>query len=271
MSSNSCLHHHHHDHEINEINAEHRAENGLDCSLFESPIFNELFHGAIRPGGLAVTKEAVTLSQFPEHAKLLDVGCGGGTTVAFLKEEFGFDSMGVDPSQTLLDRGKELHPDQNLMYGDGELLGFRSNTFDGVFMECVLSLMEMPMEALHEAYCVLKKGGKLVISDFYEKGALPPIKGGSKWEPREMLRSCIEGAFDVESLRSMVTELGFHIVHWKDHNTELQDFTATLLLNYGSMDEFFQAAVPEGETSSYLSEVVKSKKLGYFLMVAEKL
>ena len=36
-------------------------------------------------------------------------------------------------------------------------------------MESSLSLINMPDEALHEAYCVLKKGGRLIISDLYEK------------------------------------------------------------------------------------------------------
>ena len=57
-----------------------------------------------------------------------------------------------------IEEGSKANPDLDIRLGDGEFLDdFSSKTFDGVFMECVLSVINMPDEALHEAYCVLKK------------------------------------------------------------------------------------------------------------------
>jgi len=97
----------------------------------------------------------------------LDVGCGYGTTVEFLQSNYHVDAVGIDLSTTILERGKARNPNLNLLYGDAEMLDFPSLSFDGIFMECVLSLADNLTETLHEAYCVLKKGGKLVVSDFY--------------------------------------------------------------------------------------------------------
>jgi SAM-dependent methyltransferase len=66
------------------------------------------------------------------------------------------------------------NPKLDIKFGDGEFLDdYPSYSFNGVMMECVLSLINLPDEALHEVYCVLKKGGKLFISDLYIKNPKP--------------------------------------------------------------------------------------------------
>ena len=120
-------------------------------------------------GGLSVTRRAMELCDFKKGAKILDVGCGYGATVELLHSDYGAEAVGIDLSTDLLEKGKSRNPELNLIFGDGEMLNFSSLTFDGIFIECALSLMDNITEALHEAYCVLKKGGKLIISDFYLK------------------------------------------------------------------------------------------------------
>ncbi len=274
--------------EIKDIVKEYRDSGDRGCGIFENPVFQEIFGGAIRPGGLSVTKRAMEICGFKNGAKILDMGCGYGVTVEFLQSNYDVEALGIDVSETLLAKGKERNPKLDLSYGDAEMLDFPSLSFDGVFMECVFSLMDNREEALHEAYCVLQKGGKLVISDFYlkEPGGAPTVaapakKGGcgQPWhthegedasESSDRARNCIDGAFDPEELKSTLAEMGFKVLLWEDKNDELKDFTATLIMNCGSVKAFFNAASEGDGGKCSSSNVHNYKKTGYFLLIAEK-
>ena len=121
----------------------------------------------LRPGELALTDKAIEIAGLKKGDRVLDIGCGEGDTVAHLME-LGMEAEGIDMSLKMLNAAKEKHPGINVKMGDGEFLDdYSSYTFDAITMECVLSLINIPDEALHEAWCVLKKGGKLIISDLY--------------------------------------------------------------------------------------------------------
>lgn len=127
-----------------------------------------------KPGEFKVTDQALGIWNLPKSAEVLDIGCGQGETVEYLEKEYGYKVCGIDLSNDLIKQGLDRNPNLNIQYGDGEFLdGFLSYSFDGVMMECVLSLIGLPDEAIHEAYCVLKKGGKLFISDLYLKDPEP--------------------------------------------------------------------------------------------------
>ncbi len=117
-----------------------------------------------------IVDEALEIWNLQKGAEVLDIGCGQGKVVEYLEKEYGYKARGIDISKEMIQQGLEKKPKLNIQYGDGEFLdGFLSYSFDGVMMERVLSLIGLPDEALHEAYCVLKKGGKLFISDLHIK------------------------------------------------------------------------------------------------------
>lgn len=124
----------------------------------------------VRTKKIKMTDQAMKMWHLPKGAEILDIGCGQGEAVEYLEKEFGYKPRGIDISKEMIEQGLERNPNLNIQQGDGEFLdGFLSYTFDGVLMESVLALIGLPDEALHEAYCVLKKGGKLFISDLYIK------------------------------------------------------------------------------------------------------
>jgi len=128
----------------------------------------------LKPGEFRITDQAMKIWNLKRNDAVLDVGCGQGETVEYLGKEYGYKATGIDISKELIAQGLARRPKLNIKFGDGEFLdGFSSYTFNGVMMECVLSLINLPDEALHEAYCVLKKGGKLFISDLYIKNPTP--------------------------------------------------------------------------------------------------
>jgi len=49
-----------------------------------------------RPGGFEITEKAINFCKFPNNAKILDIGCGLGTTVDYLVQNHLFDAYGID-------------------------------------------------------------------------------------------------------------------------------------------------------------------------------
>jgi len=242
----------------------------------------------IRPGGDALTKKAVELAKLPEGAKTLDVGCGAGDTAALLKEQFDFDATGADASSKMIDEGKARHEGLDLRLMEAAFLDFDAKTFDAGFMECALSVFRLQEDAAFEAYCVLKPGGKLIITDLYirnpdpiavakmikeadEKTNRPKIEGacGENERPSFVM---LDGAFVVDELLAMLEETGFVLEHFSDESGVLAGFAAQAIMGHGSLEEYFKAVVPEGEDPAafYPCAAFRAKNLGYFLMILEK-
>lgn len=282
MGCNSCNENH-------ETEVRQDGDPDRGCKVFENPIFSELFGNTIRPGGVILTEQALKFCHFRKGAKILDVGCGCGGTVEFIKNKYDFNPIGIDTSKLLLEKGKARNPDLDLQEGDGEMLDFPSLSFHGVLMECVLSLIGNQLEALHEAYCVLKKGGKLIVSDMYLREPDPDFVAARKQKKMEEKRKahqhgectdvnskfvpecCINGAFVQDELFPLLTEAGFKVLLWEDKTRELKSFTANIIMRYGSLEDFFQSMLSNNDEAEKFSKAVKPKKLGYFLLVAEKI
>jgi len=162
----------------------------------------------LRPGGLRLTGRAVEICDFASGARLLDVGCGLGATTAFLTGT-GYRVTGVEPSPPLLKEARRRCPGADLLPGSAEALPFADATFDGVFMECVLSLVGERAAALSEAARVLRPGGRLVVSDVYARdrvGLAPPAH--------------FEAAFQSN---------GYELESWEDHTDALIQLVARMV------------------------------------------
>ncbi|MDR1571284.1 MAG: class I SAM-dependent methyltransferase [Clostridiales Family XIII bacterium] len=245
--------------------------------------------GAISPGGPDLIAEAVGLCAFPAGARVLDAGCGEGDALAFLKERFGLDGVGIDAFGELLDRGRERHPGLDLRLGEMTGLDFPSYAFDGVIMECSLSLCGMQEEALHEAYCVLKKGGKLIIADLYVREPDMREAERARREARDFRMRphaegdcgrnegappeyCLGGAFVADYLIEACLDTGFENPAWSDRTALLNSFVAEKLFEYGSLAEYWRSILPSGAGLDRLCRASGGAggKLGYFLMTLDK-
>ena len=122
-------------------------------------------------------------------AEVLEIGCGEGETTEHLEKDYGYKMTAIDLSLDMVDKAKKRGLKADIKFGDGECLeDFLSFTEDCIVMECVLSLINLPDEALHEAYCVLRNGGKLFISDLYIKDPDPEKVRAIKMEADRQAR-----------------------------------------------------------------------------------
>ncbi len=238
-----------------------------------------------RPGEFRITDAGLDLAGLPKGGRVLDVGCGEGDTVNHLNE-LGFRAEGIDLSLPKIASAKEMFPEIDVKYGDGEILDeYMSFTFDGITMECVLSLINMPDEALHEAYCVLKKGGKLIINDLYEINPDPQQVKAVAIEAARLARlshehehedgECEErgerlvpfrfgGAFFKDELIAQMEETGFRVMAFEDRTMDLDNFVAQSVMD-GEED------IMSGLCNNLQKEINgKKRRIGYFLLVVQK-
>ena len=247
----------------------------------------------IRPGGEALTIKAARKANLPEGSIILDMGCGEGDTAALLARDFGFKATGVDASYKMIERGKKKYPELDLRNMEAEHLEFESRVFDAVFMECSLSVMRIQEDAAFEAYCVLKPGGKLIITDLYfpdpdpaavatmlaaakEKRERPRVKGdcGENTRPSVVM---LDGAFIVDELAAMLEDIGFELECFENVSYALTEFAAQAIMEHGSLAEYFKSVIPEEEDpatyyacAAFGDEKNRPKKPGYFLMILRK-
>lgn len=100
----------------------------------------------------------------PRHGETwLDLGCGEGRFSRWLGSQ-GVRAVGLDPVTSLLVHAQELS-DDHYVVGNGEVLPFRSNSFDGVVS--YLSLIDIPdfRASIAECVRVLKPNGRLIVGN----------------------------------------------------------------------------------------------------------
>lgn len=233
--------------------------------IYEQLGSSALATDGIRPGGRKLTERAVTLSGFTSGSRVLDVGCGNGATLTYLQEDLGATAVGVDPSVKLLDQARGRHICLSLILGTGAALPFSEESFDGVILECTLSLIEDPLTVLRECYRILKPGGRIVVSDVYSQNQ----SVGAELEilPKDC---CLRGARSRDHVLGTLSGVGFDVDFWEDRSEFLREFAVKLVWSYGSIFDFLglrNDQLPERETTS---AVIRECRPGYFLLVGTK-
>lgn len=106
-----------------------------------------------------------TLGSANSRFRLLDVGCGNGRLLHFLKNE-PIEYVGVDNNRTMLKIAKKKAPKAIFRYADILKLPFLAASFDMVWCIAVLHHLPTPklqLQAVHEMKRVLKKNGLLML------------------------------------------------------------------------------------------------------------
>jgi len=193
-----------------------------------------------RPGGFEITDRALEVCSFPPSARLLDCGCGAGATVEYFRER-GFCAEGVD-----------IAGGDGIIKADAAELPFDDESFDGVFFECSLSKMAFPDEALKEARRVLKKSGRIAVSDFYARGDEFDFSGEllGRAEKQEKIIARIENA-------------GFKLTLQEDYSRLGDELCASIILKHGSKAFFDMTGAGRDE--------FKRVRCGYALYAGVKL
>jgi ubiquinone/menaquinone biosynthesis C-methylase UbiE len=116
-------------------------------------------------------RKTFTLLGAREGAHLIDVGCGTGDDVLSLSRLVGEKGrvVGVDKNPTMVAEGWKRVAGKNLPVEfklcDSHKLTFPDDTFDGYRSDRAVQHMDDPAKVLAEGVRVLRRGGRMVISE----------------------------------------------------------------------------------------------------------
>ena len=129
----------------------------------------------------AVTNWALDLLDWEGIRHVLDIGCGGGATLARIlrRVETTTQVTGVDYSEVAVEQSRLFNAEAvaagrvQVVNGSVERLPFGDNTFDRIVTVESFYFWPQPQDNLREVLRVLKPGGKFaLVADIYEHPGL---------------------------------------------------------------------------------------------------
>jgi Methylase involved in ubiquinone/menaquinone biosynthesis len=144
---------------------------------------------------------------------VLDLGSGAGFDCFLAARQVGTGGhvIGVDMTPEMISKArsnaaKGSFGQVDFRLGEIEHLPVADQTIDVILSNCVINLSPDKSQVFKEAYRVLKKGGRLAVSDVVLAAELPPeIKN----DLDASYSGCVSGAASVKELEAMMTEAGF--------------------------------------------------------------
>jgi SAM-dependent methyltransferase len=235
-------------------------------SYYETPILQKFTGLTLRPGGLELTYRALEFCDFAPGCAILDIGCGLGATQRLL-QEYGFRTCGIDISRLQLKQSQSVSFSR--IQANGETVPLAGNSFDGIFLECTLSVVLNPNKVLSEICRLLKPGGLLILTDIYGRNiyGIPPLRA-------VLSHGCFNSVWSQSEINTMIQSIGLDSILWEDHSEAIRNLTGKIILDHGSMDMFWknQSSLRDNTMCDPLSfQLLLSRaKIGYFLHIAQK-
>ncbi|MEL7649342.1 MAG: DVU_1556 family methyltransferase [Sedimentibacter sp.] len=233
--------------------------------FYESEAMQNLLGKTLRPGGFELTKRALEFCRFTAGDKLLDLGCGKGATMKYISENYKIDICGLDISESLAAEAKEMNKKAEIVVSSGEKTPFTDRTFNGVFAECTLSLMDNLENTVVEMNRIMKSGGYLIISDIYAKNT-DYIGGLSSFSAQ----TCLKNPHEMEKLKSLLEGRGFSILIEEKHDKLMKQLVVDIIFGYGKMEGFWNCTGGHCIDGVKFQETIRKSKLGYFMIIAQK-
>ncbi len=232
----------------------------MSFGLYQETRFRQAAGAEFRPGGLLITEELATACGLEAGERVLDLGCGVGSTASYIARDWGAKVVGLDSSPDFIADAGTRDPGVEWVLGRAQELPFPDGHFDAVFSECFLSTVDDPGEVLGEIRRVLRPGGRLALSDMYLRNP-----EAARLQTLAPPSTCLRGAAGKDVTLALLELSDFTTVLWCDRSDALKALMASLVFAYGSAAEFWKAAGGEPEVSA---ERLTAARPGYYLTVA---
>ncbi|MFO7635764.1 MAG: arsenite methyltransferase [Clostridia bacterium] len=154
----------------------------------------------------------ISIAALKEGETVLDLGSGGGFDCFLARKQVGETGhvIGVDmtPEMIRLSREnaeKKGYSNMEFRLGEIEHLPVADDSVDAIISNCVINLSLDKDQVFKEAYRVLRRGGRLSVSDIVATAELPEdIKGDLA-----MMAGCVAGAESMDAIKGMLEHAGF--------------------------------------------------------------
>lgn len=104
----------------------------------------------------------------PAGRRVVDIGCGGGLYSIAWTELGAAAVVGVDSSPGMVDsavRATAQHPQIEVRIGRADATGLPAEAFDVAFERALIHHLASLPPAIHEAWRLLRPGGRLIVQD----------------------------------------------------------------------------------------------------------
>lgn len=152
------------------------------------------------------------LAELKAGETVLDLGSGGGIDVLLSAKRVGPTGFayGLDMTDEMLNLARENArkagaANVEFLKGEIEHVPLPDATVDVIISNCVINLSADKDRVLHEAFRVLKPGGRFAVSDVVTRGEIRPDVRRSV----EAWVGCLAGALDEGDYRSKLAAAGF--------------------------------------------------------------
>lgn len=206
--------------------------------------------------------DALQTSDLPEEALLASLGCGNPTALAKLSpgevvldlgsgggidvllsarrvgpsgKAYGLDM--TDEMLALANENKRKAGIRNVEFLKGEIehIPLPDNSIDVIISNCVINLSADKDRVLHEAFRVLRPGGRFAVSDVVTRGEIQP-------EIRQSVLlwiGCVAGALDEAAYLSKLSQVGFESISIEPtriyHANDAREFLSSAGIDAGAI------------------------------------
>lgn len=154
------------------------------------------------------------LANIKQGDVVLDLGSGAGFDTFLAAKKVGENGkvIGVDFSEEMIKKAKQNakeydYKNTEFRLGDIEKLPVEDNSVDVIISNCVINLAPNKEKVFEESYRVLKKGGKMFVSDIVLLGELTEEQKGNE----SLISGCVAGAVQKEDYINMIENAGFEV------------------------------------------------------------
>ena len=154
----------------------------------------------------------LALASITAGEAVLDLGSGAGFDCFLAARQTGPTGrvIGIDMTPAMITKAranaaKGGYANVEFRLGEIEALPVGDGTVDLVLSNCVINLSPEKARVFHEAFRVLKAGGRLAISDVVATRPLPPELKAKL----AAIGACVGGATPVDELRALLETAGF--------------------------------------------------------------
>ncbi|WP_052852545.1 SAM-dependent methyltransferase [Streptomyces avicenniae] len=207
--------------------------------------------------------------------RVLDVGCGMGTPALRLANATGGEVTGITVSHEQVKRAGAraaaagLDDRVSFRWADAAALPFEDDAFDAVW--ALESIIHMPdrVQVLREVARVIRPGGRVVLTDFFERAPVPEHKRPAV---EKFYENWVMGpTVTIDDYPRLVREAGLRLVEVADISEQvmrrtLEGIARRIAQDRKHIDDTLGAELAD---DLGLSDLIEVWELGYLLVVAE--
>ena len=222
-----------------------------------------------------LNKTMISKGQISQGSKVLDLGCGNGTTALSLYDELGCNIVGVDLSGVRIDNAKgalkqraaDVQASVAFEKASATNLPFEDGTFSHVWSQATLYHVHDQEDALKEAYRVLRDDGIFIFDDLFKpQPNVSPLAQKHVYD-----RLLFDTEYSFETYQKELERIGFKILDAVDFSDHLKmSYWCLSIITNNRSGEHAEHYKELSYSYEQTAQAVVNRELGWGLYLCRK-